>query len=91
LRSHNLTDKHITLKIDCEGGEYAGFKTMPLKYLDLIDQIIMEVHLDNIYYEEWGMLDIFRTLADKFVNVNYHNNNHGCFQTGNRKIKSRAP
>lgn len=83
----------MTLKIDCEGGEYPGFKALPLKYLDLIDQIVIELHFDSIYPEEWGMLDIFRTLSEKFVSVNYHNNNWGCFRAPvqeKRRILSRA-
>ncbi len=51
LHRHKLTDKRITLKIDCEGCEHHAFKAMPLKYLDLIDNIIMEVHLGDIYKE----------------------------------------
>lgn len=40
------------------------------------------------------MLDIFKAITDKFVSVNYHNNNWGCFQGAmrqSRKLKSRAP
>ena len=50
-----------------------------------------EFHFDEIYHEEWGVLDIIETLTDKFVSVNYHMNNYGCM-TGknNRKLKSRA-
>lgn len=33
LKSHKLTDKYFSLKIDCEGGEFPGFKYFPTKYL----------------------------------------------------------
>jgi hypothetical protein len=39
----------VTLKLDCEGCEYSIFKALPMKYLDLIDQIVIEVHLAGIY------------------------------------------
>ena len=32
---------------------------------------------------------MFRSLTDKFVNVNYHFNNNSCFRNG-RKLKSSA-
>lgn len=41
LRAHNLTEKYVTLKLDCEGCEYDVFKALPSKYLNLIDQIII--------------------------------------------------
>jgi hypothetical protein len=56
-----------------------AFRYFPTEFLDYIDQIIMEVHFDFIYPDIWGNLDIFRSLADKFVNVNYHMNNYACY------------
>ena len=47
-----------------------------------------ELHFDKIHPEEWGMLDIFETLASKFVSINYHMNNNGCLP--GRKLPSRA-
>lgn len=93
LKSRNLMKKHIILKMDTEGGEYLAFRYFPTEYLDYIDQIIMEVHFDEIDPEVWGNLDIFRTLADKFVNVNYHMNNYGCHYKERqplRRVPSRA-
>ena len=63
LRTHSLTDKRITFKIDCEGCEYSVLKAMPMKYLELIDNFIFEVHLGDLHNEEWGMLDIFKSLT----------------------------
>lgn len=90
LKSNNLTDKHVFLKIDCEGGEYPGLKYFPVDKLDYIDQISGELHFAHIYREEWGMLDIFRTLMKKFVNVNLHMNNYACNNQANRRLKSFA-
>lgn len=54
----------------------------------------MEVHFDIWAPESWGNMDILKALADKFVNVNYHMNNYGCFQFSQalpfRKLKSPA-
>lgn len=48
--------------------------------------MVVEFHLSPLYPEEWGMLDIFRTLKQHFVSVNYHMNNKGCWLS--RQIKS---
>ena len=58
--------------------------------LDNIDQIVGELHFGDIYGEEWGMLDIFRTLMTKFVNVNLHMNNYACLNSPFRNLKSSA-
>ena len=88
IKANKLFKRHIFLKIDCEGGEFPAFKYFPVELLDYVDQMVGELHFDNIYREEWGMLDIFRTLMTKFVSVNLHMNNWGCMR--NRKLKSRA-
>jgi hypothetical protein len=90
LKSTNLTDKHIFLKIDCEGGEFPGLKYFPIDKLDYVDQIAGELHFGNIYPEEWGVLDMFRTLMTKFVNVNLHMNNWACTNPSTRRLKSAA-
>ena len=77
------------MPIDCDGGEYPGLKYFPVDKLENIDQIVAELHFDEIYPEEWGMLDIFETLMTKFVSVNYHMNNYGCLK-GYRRLKSHA-
>jgi hypothetical protein len=41
LASRDLLRKHITLKIDCEGGEWPGFKYFPVEFLDYVDSILM--------------------------------------------------
>lgn len=51
IRTHNLTRKHFTLKIDIEGGEFQAFKYFPVEDLEYIDQIIMELHLSWINRE----------------------------------------
>jgi hypothetical protein len=88
LKVNGLENKHIFLKFDCEGCEFEGLKYFPIEKLDYIDQIAGEIHLDQIYKEEWGMLDIFRTLADKFVMVNYHMTNWECRNTALRHLKA---
>ena len=66
--------------MDPEGGEYFAFKYFPVELLDFVDQLVMEIHFQILAPEFWGNLDILRTLASKFVNVNYHINNNGCFR-----------
>ena len=83
------------LKIDIDGGQYLAFRYLPVEYLDNIDQIFMESHFDFLGREQWGYLDIYKTLAEKFVNVNFNNNNNGCFQAykpikPERGLKSHA-
>lgn len=80
------------MKIDCEGCAYPGLKYLPTNLLDKVDQIVGEFHLGHIYKEEWGMLDIFRTLADKFVVVNLHMTNFACFEEphAHRKLEAAA-
>jgi hypothetical protein len=78
IRDRRLTKKHISLKLDTEGGEYPALKYFPTEDLDYIDQITIELHFDWIYPETWGHLDIFRSLAEKFIPVNYHASNWAC-------------
>ena len=87
---HNLNKKHIFLQIDCEGGEYTGLKYFPTEKLKYIDQIVAEIHFDQIYPEEWGVLDIFKSLMREFVSVNYHMNNYSCLKRSYRKLGSNA-
>ena len=47
--------------MDIEGGEYKGFRTLPLAYLEYIDQIFIEFHIDgpNMLFQPeafWGNL-----------------------------------
>lgn len=88
IKKHAFYQKHIFMKIDCEGGEWPAFKYFPLEQLDYLDQMVGELHFDSIYWEEWGMLDIFRSIMTKFVPVNLHMNNWGCIP--NRNLKSKA-
>jgi hypothetical protein len=93
IRDRHLIKKHFTLKIDTEGGEYSAFKYLPTEYLDYIDQIVIEFHFGNIFPETWGHLDIYRSIADKFIPVNYHPNNFACYPpytTSYRGLKSKA-
>jgi hypothetical protein len=41
IKDRRLTKKHITLKLDAEGGEYGGLKYFPMEDLDYIDQILL--------------------------------------------------
>jgi hypothetical protein len=100
IRDRRLTKKHITIKIDTEGGEYSAWKYFPMEDLDYVDQIVTELHFGGIgpnvwgiYPEAWGHLDIFRSLTEKFVIVNYHCMNGVRFlpqDSGKRGLKSRA-
>ena len=36
------------------------------------------------------MLDIFRTIMDKFAPINLHMNNYACFEKGSRFMESAA-
>ena len=90
LKLTGLTKKHLFFRMDCEGCEYAGLKYFPVEGLENIDQILMEVHFGKTFPEEWGMLDIYRTLMTYFVPVNLHMNNHGCIKSIWRHLKSWA-
>jgi len=46
-----MMSKRVFLKIDCEGGEYAGLKYFPMELLDNVDQLVMELHFGTIYPE----------------------------------------
>jgi hypothetical protein len=91
LKSHDLVKKHISIKIDTEGGEHTAFRYFPTEFLDYVDQIIMEVHLDFIYQDVWGNLDFLRTISEKFINVNYHMTNYAaCYTVDYRGMPARA-
>ena len=72
VKRHDLTEKHWTLKIDIQGGQNQAFQNFPEEQLQWIDQIIMEIHINKIYPEAWGTLDIYRTIAKHFAVVNFH-------------------
>ena len=56
-----------------------------------MDQIVGEFHFAEIHFEEWGNLDIIRSLTSKFVNVNYHMTNFACIPINRyRRLKSKA-
>lgn len=48
------------MKIDIEGGEWPGFRTFPIDYLDYVDQFILEIHNSGPYQQGiyYGNLDI---------------------------------
>lgn len=58
--------------------------------LDNVDQIVGEWHFWPIYTEEWGMLDIIRSLNEKFVMVNLHMTNFACTDQPHRRVKALA-
>jgi hypothetical protein len=72
IKRHNLTHKHITFKLDCEGCEWSAFKNFPLEDLEYIDQILIEMHFADVSPERWGNLEIIRSISKYFVNVNFH-------------------
>ena len=72
LRSHNLTKKHITLKIDIEAGEYPTLRYFPIEDLDYIDQIVSEWHMWGYPNQYWGDLQVFKSIAEKFVPIVFH-------------------
>lgn len=49
LTDNSLDGKRIFMKIDCEGGEWTGLKYFPTEKLDQIDQIVAELHFDDLY------------------------------------------
>lgn len=77
LKKRNPLNKHISLKMDCEGCEYEALKYLSTNELDTIDLLIIKFHFDFLHQEEWGDLDLLRTLASKFVNVNCHSGKVG--------------
>ena len=62
----NMTGKYIILKIDIEGAEWEGFKTFPIEYLKLVDQLLLEIHLPgpNLSWIKlrWGNLPIMKAI-----------------------------
>lgn len=90
LRETHLENKRIILKIDCEGCEFPGLKYIPVEMFDKVDMIVGEWHLRTGYMEEWGILDIVRTLTEKFVVVNLHMTNFACSFSPLRKVKALA-
>ena len=64
-----------------------------MSLLALIDQIVIELHFSYLAPEEWGVLDILKSLSDEFVSVNYHFNNWSCFigrEKTIRRLKSKT-
>lgn len=93
IESHNLRNKPIILKIDVEGAEWPGLRSLPLEYLDYIDQILIEIHVNFgaiKYSNVWGNADILKSIGEKFVSVNLHMNNYGCNYGPNRLYPSDA-
>lgn len=81
IDSNNLKGRHITLKIDAEGAEWVGLRSLPVAYLDYIDQLIVEFHLPGASIQHlayWGNLETLRSLSKSFVSVNLHMNNNAC-------------
>ena len=79
IDNRGLTKKHIMIKMDVEGGEYKGFRTLPLEYLEYIDQIFLEFHIDGpgMKYQpeaHWGNVDIIKALDKHFVSIWLHQN-----------------
>jgi hypothetical protein len=64
--SRNLTHKRVTMKIDVEGGEWPGFRTFPLEYLDYVDQFVLEIHNVGPGMQQgtfWGNDQIIKSLG----------------------------
>jgi hypothetical protein len=54
------------------------FRYLPIQTLEHVDQIFGTFNFFG-KAEQWGYLDIFRTLTENFVPVNFHYNNKACF------------
>ena len=66
IDSHNLTTKHIVLKMGLEGVEWQALRTLPISYLDYIDQITMEIHNPHTSVKQeayWGNVHIIYMLG----------------------------
>ena len=66
--------------MDAEGGEWRGLRTLPISYLDNIEQMLIEFHFPGpgMYFQPdvfWGNLDILKTLDKYFASVWMHMNN----------------
>jgi hypothetical protein len=81
LKQRNLTDRHVSMKIDVEGAEWPGFRSFPVAALEWVDQLVLEIHLRSGTFGHpsvWGNLDSIQSLQKEFVSVNLHMNNHAC-------------
>lgn len=77
----NLKGKGIILKIDVDGAEWMGLKTLPISYLDYIDQMV--IVFNNPRHPQItppleGYLDVINSLKQKFISINFHLNNLQC-------------
>ena len=78
-----LRSQGIILKLDVNGAEWMALKTLPLSYLERIDQMVVNFH--NPRHPEItppvkGHLVITETLRKYFVSVNLHMDNNYCVQ-----------
>ena len=71
----------MIVKIDIEGAEWSALHQISNKMLDQIDQLVIELHLGSIKSTQanWQYLLAIKRLLTKFVPVNLHMNNFGCF------------
>lgn len=82
LKRHDLLKKRISIKMQMDGREWRALKNLPLEHLDYINQIVIELHFGRIAQEQWGYLTILKTLAAKFINVNYYGPLGFCWECG---------
>ncbi|CAM6000585.1 unnamed protein product [Sphagnum balticum] len=77
----NLTGKHVIIKMDIEGHEFAALESLPEEYFDFIDQITMEIHhYTGKAHRYWENIDVMTRIAKHYVNVNYHLTDFVCFK-----------
>lgn len=66
--------------MDIEGGEWSALRSIPLTYLDYIDQIVVEMHLFETFAYFEGNIKTLAGLAEHFYPVNLHMNNFNCWR-----------
>lgn len=94
MKRHDLLKKRVSIKMQLDGREWRVLKNLPIEYLDYIDQLVIEIHFGEKVKEQWGNLDILKTLSTKFVNVNYYGVLGLCWECGmildNRILPAKA-
>lgn len=89
IGSKDLKKKHIIVKMNAEGAEWGALRTLPVRYLESIDQIFIEFHLNKFEKLYWGYADVIERLSRSFVSVSFNENNKECFNATKSGIEKK--
>lgn len=76
--------------MDIEGSEWSSFRSLPVSYLEYIDQIVIEIHLSETFSYYEGNIDIVNNLIEQFYPVNLHMNNFNCWKKQTSLLPSKV-